>query len=146
MPESGRPLDFKSFTASSGTQTKMPELPAERRWRHCATSSKFVYIWTVRVTHIGNPVELTKSSFQDHVSGLQLTLVKSFSPSVRHPGAVPSINAFGAFCVSCCTTALEESAASRTTPRRLKFRMEKILIICVLSCGFFRVFRDDCSE
>ena len=43
----------------------------------------------------GEPVHLIKLSPQVHVSALQFTFVKSFCVSVRHPGPVPSMNAFG---------------------------------------------------
>ena len=44
-------------SASSGTHTKTPELPAARRCRHSTTSSKLVNFCRVRITPIGWPVQ-----------------------------------------------------------------------------------------
>ena len=71
----------------------MPELPADLRCRHCATSSKLVTGFLVRITPTGWPVQCTTPSFQLQVSGSQLTLTKSSSPSALQPGPLPSMKA-----------------------------------------------------
>src|SRR5262245_20251408 len=95
MPYFGNTPGFKSLSDSSGTQTKKPELPPERRWRHSATNSKLVSFCLVRITPMGLPVQASKSSFHVQVSGSPLTLAKSLSPNERQPGLVPSIKALG---------------------------------------------------
>src|SRR5713101_1324907 len=73
----------------------MPELPADFRCFHCATSSMFVNSVVVRITPTGLPVHSTNPSFHVHVSGSQFTLTKSFSPIDRQPSPSPSMNALG---------------------------------------------------
>ena len=81
---------FRSLSALSGAQTKIPELPPDWRCRHWATSSKFVTGFFVRVTPTGCPVQCATPSFQVQVSASRLTLAKSSWPELAppRPGAV----------------------------------------------------------
>src|SRR5690349_16704808 len=75
--------------------TKMPELPADFKCCHWATSSKLVYCFCERMTPTGWPVQCATPPVHDQVSGLQFTFLKSLSPSCTQPGPVPSTNALG---------------------------------------------------
>ncbi len=129
MPVRGSEFGLRRLRASCGTQTKVPELPPERRCRHSRTSSKLVNTCWVRMTPTGLPVQIRRSSFQVHVSGLQLTLMKSCSPSGRHPCPLPSMNARGST-FSC----------PKATKAKIIARRKKMTTRCIenrfTSCSF----------
>src|SRR5436189_232841 len=86
MPYSGSLSGSSRSRASSGTHTNTPELPAERRWRHCTTISTLVNFWRVRSTPIGRPEQSSRPSFHVQVSGLPLT-----RPAAEVRGAIASL-------------------------------------------------------
>src|SRR5436190_21916761 len=114
MPLGSEPR-FRPLRASSGTQTKMPELPAYFKWRHWATSSKFATCVLVRMTPTGLPVQWTSPPFHVQVLSSQLTLTKSSPVSCFQPRLSPSIKAFGAAGGSCADIQVVEKATAIAT-------------------------------
>src|SRR5262245_48319823 len=112
----------------------MPEFPPDLRCRHSATSSKLLSGFRVRVTPTGRPVQCTSPSFQLHVSALQLTFVKSCSPSALQPGPVPSRNAREA---SAGSSAVPSPATSTTPPATLRMILREIEIFIYATFRYY---------
>src|SRR5262245_43803668 len=114
---------------------KIPEFPPDFLCCHCATSSKFLKVFLVRITPIGFPVQYACPSSHLQVSGSQFTLVKSSPPNDLQPGPSPSMNALRGFIGSSVRARLAAKAKNTRPATRAKPRNDFIELLVPLNKG-----------